>query len=188
MAAPAQEWQWPSSWTEADLRHLPDDGHRYEVFDGSLLVTPPAGETHQGISLSLAMVLHATAPSGWRVLQEIGLRCGGRLLIPDLVVLPPHAPRAEADYNDTHKVPPALVVEIESRSTVLMDRGSRPMAYSEASIPVYWRVERDGTVHIHQQPDDGEPYKLLHTVRTGSTFQVDVPFPMLLDPAAIASR
>jgi hypothetical protein len=28
-------------WTAADLAGLPDDGQRYEIIDGSLLVSPP---------------------------------------------------------------------------------------------------------------------------------------------------
>ena len=28
------------AWTRADLDRLPDDGNRYEVLDGELLVTP----------------------------------------------------------------------------------------------------------------------------------------------------
>ena len=27
-------------WTWADLQQIPDDGHRYEIIDGSLLATP----------------------------------------------------------------------------------------------------------------------------------------------------
>ena len=34
-------------WTRADLLRLPDDGNRYEVLDGKLLVTPQASYPHQ---------------------------------------------------------------------------------------------------------------------------------------------
>jgi Uma2 family endonuclease len=34
-------------WTRADLQDLPDDGNRYEVLDGALLVTPMASFDHQ---------------------------------------------------------------------------------------------------------------------------------------------
>ena len=34
-------------WTLADLDGLPDDGRRYEIIDGSLLVSPPPSNDHQ---------------------------------------------------------------------------------------------------------------------------------------------
>src|SRR5689334_17773334 len=37
----------PRPWTRADLARLPDDGNRYEVLDGELLVTPQANPPHQ---------------------------------------------------------------------------------------------------------------------------------------------
>ena len=36
-------WTAPSGeWSEPDLHLFPQDGHRYEIVDGSLHVTPPA--------------------------------------------------------------------------------------------------------------------------------------------------
>ena len=34
-------------WTVTDLRDLPDDGNRYEIIDGELLVTPAPAWVHQ---------------------------------------------------------------------------------------------------------------------------------------------
>jgi len=34
-------------WTAEMVRALPDDGNRYEVIDGVLLVSPPPAELHQ---------------------------------------------------------------------------------------------------------------------------------------------
>jgi hypothetical protein len=107
----------PSRWTPADLRELPDDGRRYELIDGRLLVSPPAGEDHQSLCRSVLLALHGAAPEGWRVLSEIGLAIGDDRVIPDLVVLPPDTPKANADYNDVEVVRPALVIEVESPST-----------------------------------------------------------------------
>lgn len=187
MAEPAVNWQWPTTWTEEDLRHLPQDGHRYEIFDGSLLVSPPAGESHQEVGGNLYVQLHTAAPAGWRVRYELGLNCDGRLMVADMVVLYPGAPRAEADYNDIRRIPVALVIEIESRSSALNDRNNKTAAYAEAGIPSYWRIERNGTIHVHEQATPGEPYKVVRTVRPGETWQADKPFPVLLDPSAIAA-
>ena len=34
-------------WTWADLQQIPDDGHRYEIIDGSLYVSPSPSRPHQ---------------------------------------------------------------------------------------------------------------------------------------------
>ena len=36
-------------WTAAQVRELPDDGKRYEVVDGELLVTPAPSYDHQHV-------------------------------------------------------------------------------------------------------------------------------------------
>lgn len=44
MAMPVSE-----AWTIERLDQLPEDGNRYEVLDGELLVTPPPSEAHESI-------------------------------------------------------------------------------------------------------------------------------------------
>src|SRR6185369_2826864 len=46
-------------WTRADLARLPDDGNRYEVLDGALLVTPQASLPHQRVAFRLAVAIDA---------------------------------------------------------------------------------------------------------------------------------
>src|SRR5262245_49917998 len=134
-----------TDWTEADLADLPDDGHRYEIIDGRLYVSPPAGENHQSASADLFFALRMAAPPGWRVLYEIGIAIDNDRFIPDLLVLPPGTPAANEDYNDVTAVRPALVVEIASKSTETTDQGDKMIAYARGAIPAYWRVDRDGT-------------------------------------------
>ena len=43
-----------ADWTAARVRTLPDDGRRYEVVDGELLVTPAPRWAHQRAVLALA--------------------------------------------------------------------------------------------------------------------------------------
>ncbi len=37
-------------WTVDDLAQLPDDGNRYEILHGELLVTPLPSNSHQGVA------------------------------------------------------------------------------------------------------------------------------------------
>ena len=50
MAAPVDTGRWPDhiagEWTVADLETLPDNGLRYELLDGTLLVTPSPTPRH----------------------------------------------------------------------------------------------------------------------------------------------
>ena len=177
MAQPA--YSFPDYWGEADLDVLPDDGHRYEIVDGSLLVTPPPLDGHQGIGVSLLMLLRTAMPSGWRVLYEIGVRVPGGNFIPDLVVLRPGAAR-DVEWRESEDV--ALVVEIASRSTRVTDRTLKAAKYAEAGIPSYWRVDDDGTVTIHTEPVDDE-YTRSVTIRPGDRVLVEQPFPVEVVPA-----
>ncbi len=44
-------------WTVADLERLPDDGNRYEILHGELLVTPLPSNGHQGVAGRIARLL-----------------------------------------------------------------------------------------------------------------------------------
>jgi len=171
-----------TDWTESDLAALPRDGHRYEIIDGRLYVSPPAGENHQSASAEIFMALRLAAPPGWRVLFEIGLTIDDDRFIPDLVVLPPGTPPANADYNDVRAVRPALVVEIASRSTETTDQGDKMIAYARGGIPAYWRVDLDGTVVLTELGPRGA-YEVVGTLRPGEQLEAGRPFPV-----TVASR
>jgi Uma2 family endonuclease len=166
-------------WTEADLDTLPDDGSRYEIIDGRLLVVPPAGEVHNSRGTELLTQLKNAAPDGWRVVYEIGLAIDEDRLVPDLIVLPPNAPIANAAFNDVKVVKPQLVIEIASRSTETTDAGNKLIAYARAGIPAYWRVARDGKMFLHALMEAGA-YGLVATIAPGARHHVLFPFPLEL--------
>ena len=55
-------------FTVDDLEGMPDDGNRYELIDGMLLVSPAPGWAHQEMGLALAVHLRALCPRDLRVL------------------------------------------------------------------------------------------------------------------------
>ena len=57
--APILPDQTRRDWTVEELHALPDDGNRYEVVDGELLVTPAPSLVHQRTVLELAVLLRA---------------------------------------------------------------------------------------------------------------------------------
>ena len=57
-ANPLVRWTAPEGqWTEPDLHLFPQDGHRYEIVDGSLHVTPPLHGAHEAVVLALVTLI-----------------------------------------------------------------------------------------------------------------------------------
>jgi Uma2 family endonuclease len=111
---------------------------------------------------------------------------GYERFIPDVVVLVPGAPVAP-DYLPAEYV--ALAVEVESRSTRKDDRGTKFLAYAEAGIPSYWRIEqaKEGLiVHIYELPEGADVYALVASVRPGDQYTVERPFRITIDPSRLA--
>lgn len=56
--------------SEDDLEDMPDDGHRYELVDGVLIVTPGPSEPHQSAVVEVSFLLRSlarpTSRSWWR--------------------------------------------------------------------------------------------------------------------------
>lgn len=184
MAQPSYEWQPPEGrWTERDLSALPADGHRYEIIDGSLLVTPPAEDDHHELADDIRWALRIAAPPGWRVIREIGLRVPSGNVIPDVTVLRPGSPRG-VRWHEASAV--ALVVEVESPSSRRHDRFTKLALYAEAGIESYWRIERGehGPVaHLYTIATAGH-YELHQSVYPPDAVKVELPFPVQVDPAA----
>src|SRR5690242_17183733 len=74
--------------TEADWAAMPDDGRRYELLDGAIIVTPSPGVRHQVVVLNLAVLLRAAAPAGVRALVAPldAFLPTGDILEPDVLV------------------------------------------------------------------------------------------------------
>ena len=127
-------------WTRADLARLPDDGNRYEVLNGDLLVTPAPSDVHQALVdwLSAALTPFVVA-HGLGVVQHPRsiIVIGEEEVEPDLMVRPLAPPRGWE-----HAPIPFLVVEVLSRSTRRRDLGDKRTFYMEKGIAEYWIVDR----------------------------------------------
>src|SRR5262249_9853170 len=75
-------------WTIEDLAKLPDDGMRYEIVDGSLLVSPMAGRRHVRAATLLRRLLDRQTPPDLTTVQEGGVNVQRRrsYFVPDLFV------------------------------------------------------------------------------------------------------
>ncbi|MFC7548826.1 Uma2 family endonuclease [Plantactinospora sp. GCM10030261] len=176
-------WHPPErGWAEHDLGALPADGYRYEIIDGGLHMTPPAGFEHHELADEVRMALRAAAPAGWRVIREAGVRVPGGNLIPDVTVLRPGAPRSGMWLDAEHV---ALVVEVESASSRRHDRFTKPALYAEAGIEAYWRIEQGDfgpVLHLYELVK-GDSYALIRTLGPDDRATVPQPFPVEVHPA-----
>lgn len=134
------ELEHAGAWRFDQLDGLPDDGRRYEVVDGLLVVSPPPTGWHQLIVGELQLQLARQCPPQWRVLHDLGLQLGTDGRVPDLAVIDAGAPLHESFFAPQHF---GLVAEVVSRSSRKTDRFAKPGEYAEAGIPLFWRVETD---------------------------------------------
>ncbi len=131
------------AWTADDLALLPDDGRRYEVVDGSLLVSPPPTNFHQGLAFELALLLRQHQPPGYRTLSPGSVDLGPHhLRQPDIVLV---AAGAVSSAGPLAASPSEvlLAVEVMSPGSVTEDRITKPAVYAAAGIPHFWRLEAD---------------------------------------------
>jgi Uma2 family endonuclease len=162
-----------------DIWQAPEDGKRYEVIDGELIVSPPPSWGHQEALHGLDFVLTAwIRPRGLgRIVQApVGVVLdpeGG--VEPDLV----YVSRERESIISERGVegPPDLVVEVLSPSTEARDRGIKMRRYAAAGIPHYWLLEPAKRIlEPFRLADEG--YEPQGVYGPGSTFRPDL-FPGL---------
>ena len=129
----------PYQWTYAEYARFPDDGNRYEVIDGEVLVTPAPSPLHQHVLLNLSIALRNYVQQhelGY-VLPDVDvLFATGQFLRPDLVFVPASARDGITDRGVER--PPELIVEVQSPTSSSIDRVKKPRRYGDFGVPDYW--------------------------------------------------
>jgi Uma2 family endonuclease len=173
-------------WTADDVLALGDDGthNRYEVIDGTLLVTPAPSYEHQRASLRLATLLQDAGDAvvaEVEVIECVNLRLpGGGLNIPDLLVVDATAlGPAPIELTPAHVL---AVIEIVSPSSRRIDRVLKPSVYADAGIPTFWRVELEPEPTVIVSTLAGGVYRVDETALAGSMATLTSPFPVTFDP------
>ncbi len=126
-----------------DLLVMPDDGRRYEIHDGELVVVPSPLPCHQ-IAVTEIVAL----------LCEYGRRSGGIALAAPLdIVLDEHdvvqpdvvffraARRHLVQPYAVTRAAPDIAVEVLSPSTASVDRGRKMRVFARYGVPEFWIVD-----------------------------------------------
>lgn len=169
--------------TRTDLESIEDEGHRYELVDGVLLVSPSPRPLHQRVVARVLTAVSKRCPRDCEALPapvDVVL-ADDTVLIPDVVV------GRRNDYTERALVGvPVLSVEVISPSSRLIDTELKRARLAEAGCPHYWLV------------DPRVPGLLCLTLRDGSYVtaaeasgdeQVTVtePFRVALNPAELVA-
>ena len=126
-------------FTAADLLDMPDDGHKYEVLEGALVVSPYARYRHQGWVADVMAALQAGAPEGTKVLPGGNIDAGINAPIPDVLAVDDRVRRDDAVFAEPGDV--LVVVEVLSPGQEARDRLLKRDLYARIGIPVYWIVD-----------------------------------------------
>ena len=144
-------------YTVDEVLAFPDDGNRYELVDGELLVTPAPGLPHQVVLARLhqqlanyladypdAMVLFSPADISWD--RE-------KLVQPDLFVIP--AAEASSSWKTVQTL--LLAAEVVSPSSARGDRLVKRGLYQRQGVGTYWIVDPDAALVEVWHPEDDRP-------------------------------
>jgi Uma2 family endonuclease len=168
-------------WTVQRVLALPDDGKRYEVVDGELLVTPSPTFHHQDAVLALAWRLKpfvSSSGAGYLSISPADIELDERTLVqPDLFVFELPGGRRPERWKDISRI--LLAVEVLSPSSARADRHVKRRRYQRYGISEYWIVDLDSRLVERWRPGDERPEILSETLTwqpldSASPFELDV--------------
>jgi len=133
------------TWTYADLEQLPEseDGRRYEIIDGELIVTASPIPLHQLVLMRTAREFDRAAladDAGIVLTAPVDVRFAPRqVAVPDLLFVA--RDRLHIVGPKAIEAAPDIVVEILSPSTRNRDRGRKMDLYARFVVREYWLID-----------------------------------------------
>ena len=164
----------------ADLERAPEDGRRYELYDGEVFVVPAPLPRHQVVQHLIADMLrdYAAERGGFAVPSPIDIVFSDYdVLQPDVVFFSADR-RHLVDLDRVIRHPPDLCVEVISPSTQETDRGRKMQMFARfgvpgvldcrpASAPYRGLPPRSGFLHPARRPVRRGRHRVTHHRRPG---------------------
>jgi Uma2 family endonuclease len=169
-----------------DLDLLPDDGNKYELDDGVLVVSPAPAINHQIVLARVYQALVRQCPPEFLVLLGPGVEMSEfQYRIPDIAVVRLDSVGFE---DKTVTRPPFLAIEIASPSTAIYDRNRKKDVYAGFGIASYWIVtpSLDKPTVTALELRRGR-YSEVANVTGDGVFRATRPFPVEVVPAALVA-
>jgi len=172
----------------ADLERAPEDGRRYELYDGEVFVVPSPLPKHQVVALRIVEMVseYVRQHGGFCVTSPIDIVFSEYdVLQPDVIFFSP-ARAHLVDINHVIRHAPDLCVEVLSPSTAPTDRGKKMQMFARYGVREYWIVDPAAeTIEILELGPAGYELKLTATgqdvvaaaVLPGQTFVAESLFP-----------
>ena len=169
-------------YTLEDLASFPDDGNRYELVDGFLLVTPAPMPPHEVVVSRIVSWLNRALgdPPPALVLTHGAVEIAPNVhMEPDILVVPVSQPM-HGKWTDVRVF--WLAVEVSSRGSRIYDRDYKRPAYLRAGVREVWRADLKERCILVSRP--GAPDEVRHA-ESIAWQPPEVPQPLLLDVAAV---
>jgi Uma2 family endonuclease len=169
--------------TRDDLDRMPDDGRRYELIDGVLIVSPAPSVRHQIVVSNVNDLLKRACPPELLVLfapLDAALAVD-TVMQPDLLV----ARRDDFSKRDLPKAP-LLAVEVLSPSTRRVDLMLKFSRFEAAGCAAYWVVDPDTPSLIAWELRDGA-YAQVAKVTGDESVRLTSPFEVTVVPVDLIS-
>lgn len=123
-----------------DLTRYPEDGRRYELYDGEVFVVPSPLPIHQIVADNLSEILRAYAKrtGGISITAPLDIVFSEfDVLQPDVVFFTA-ARRGLIRLDQPIRHAPDLAVEVLSPSTAAADRGRKMQMFARYGVREYW--------------------------------------------------
>lgn len=153
-------------YTVAEVLDFPEDGNRYELIRGELIVSPAPMPRHQLVLARLHLLLGTYLMEVGRADTLFGAPADiswddETLVQPDLLVVPPE----EVTNSWTTYRTLLLAVEVLSPSSRRRDKVDKRRLYQERHVGTYWVVDHEAGVVEVWTPADERPLVVAETLR-----------------------
>lgn len=136
----------------ADLERMPDDGRRYELYDGELSEVPAPIPRHQRVSVNIVEALrdYERGRGGLVFVSPIDIVLDDYNVVQQDVVFFTRDRIGEIDMRRAIRIPPDLAIEVLSPATEGIDRGKKLRLLARFGVREYWLVDPfENTIEKH---------------------------------------